>query len=573
MSNLLKWRLTLAGCSAILAILMVMPQILHQSSDQYRGVPITLNSDEAIYLARVQESLSGRPELAAEAFTGHPGLTGTQDAFIEAWYGRLFRWTGWSAGQLLNVMDGVVPVFIFLSLVLFFQLCGFSKKLALGGAAAFCLIELYNLGRPIHMRASFFIMLWSLIGIAYALRGRWWGAILGAWLLGLLIGIYFWSFSFAWAFWGIFFAWEFLEWSHGKWVEHKKLAHSKIRRVLHTAWGVFWHFRPRRPTWEPQRWHILGIVGLVGLLCGLPAIAHLVNLTLHPLYEYGSFRSGMHHGRTPESWPYAIVFLGMIGSIFLSLRENYEELRPYRGACVLILTAFVYMNQQVVHGITFNFVSHGIFSLAIAAVSMILLFVAVRSRILAIGAVAACVYLAAIGFDGRYVLGQWKVPEARFTNQYFSDSLPVLHDLPRSRILSDPGTQAFIAAHTHHDIVYSVYLKNVLMSHLELASRFCLTQLPLRPDKRLISKRHHLIYPDAVSAFGGDTRAEEEEMVFAACRELDLDPNIAIRTYEISHIFWNKKEVPDWNIGRLHMDLTEIASGETWVLYRINEAS
>ncbi len=248
MSNLLKWRLTLAGCSAILAILMVMPQILHQSSDQYRGVPITLNSDEAIYLARVQESLSGRPELAAEAFTGHPGLTGTQDAFIEAWYGRLFRWTGWSAGQLLNVMDGVVPVFIFLSLVLFFQLCGFSKKLALGGAAAFCLIELYNLGRPIHMRASFFIMLWSLIGIAYALRGRWWGAILGAWLLGLLIGIYFWSFSFAWAFWGIFLHGNFWNgvtesgWNTKSWLTQK---YDACYILLGECFGIFDHAGPR----------------------------------------------------------------------------------------------------------------------------------------------------------------------------------------------------------------------------------------------------------------------------------------------------------------------------------------
>ncbi|MBT4119703.1 MAG: hypothetical protein HOG89_01075 [Candidatus Peribacter sp.] len=564
MSDRLKWWLSLGGCSLVLAALMVMPQMRHRSSELYQGINIQLNSDEPIYLARVQESLSGRPELAAEAFTGHPGLKGTQAAFIESWYGRLFGWTEWKAGDVLYLMDAVAPVLIFLSLVLFFQLCGFTRFQALGGAAVFCLIELYNLGRPIHMRASFFIMLWSLIGVIYAVRGRWWGAVLGSWLLGLLIGIYVWSFTFAWAFWGIFFAWEFLEWIYRTRV--------KKRGILQTAWKVFWHFRPRRPVWKPERWHLLGIVGFVGILCGLPAIAHLVNLTLHPLYEYGSFRSGMHHGRFPESWAYAAVFLGMIGAVLLSLRENYEELRPYRPACVLIFTAFVYMNQQVVHGITFNFVSHGIFSLAIAAVAMVLLFLAVRSRILAVGAVAACVYLAAIGYDGRFVLGQWEVPEGRFANQHLSEAITVLDALPRGRILSDPATQALIASNTHHDIVYSIYLKNVLMTHHEIAMRFCLTQLPLRPDKRLISERGHLVYPDAVSAFGGDLRAQEEAMVFAACKELDLDPNISIQTYEISHIFWNKKQVPDWNIDRLHMDLDEIASGEQWVLYKINEA-
>lgn len=572
MSETFKWRLTLAGCAFILVILMVMPQFRHRSSPLYQGINIQLNSDEQVYLARVQEALSGRPELAAEAFTGHPNLVGTQVAFIESYYGRLFAWTGWKAGDVLYLMDAVVPVLIFLSLVLFFQLCGFSRYAALGGATAFCLIELYNLGRPIHMRASFFIMLWSLIGVVYAMRGRWWGAVIGGGLLGLLIGIYVWSFTFAWAFWGIYFAWELLEWGYGKWQEHKKLAHSKVRRVLHTAWGILWHLRPRRPTWKPQRWHTLAIVGVFGIVCGLPAIAHLVNITLHPSYEYGSFRSGMHPGRAPESWIYSILFFGMIGSVLLALREDYKALRPYRAVCVLIFTAFVYMNQQAVHAITFNFVSHGIFSIAIAAVGMVLLYIAMRSKWLAIGAIAACVYLAAIGFDGRFVIGQWQVPEGRFANQHLVSALTILDELPRGRILSDPATMALIASNTHHDIVYSIYLKNVLLSHQEIALRFCLSQLPLRPDKRIIEGRGHLVYPDAISAFGGDLQQQEAAMVTAACRELDLDPNTSIRTFEISHIFWNKRQEPDWNIGRLQMDLEEIASDETWVLYKINEA-
>ncbi|MAE68503.1 MAG: hypothetical protein QF793_02895 [Candidatus Peribacteraceae bacterium] len=570
MSDRLKWGLTLAGCSAVLALILVMPQMRHKSYKLYQGVSVHLNSDEAIYLARVQESLTGRPKRAAEAFTGHPNLVGTQVAFIESWYGKLFRWTGWRSAMVLDVMDGAVPVLLFLSLVLFFQLCGFSRKASLGGAALFCLLQLYNLGRPIHMRASFFLMLWSLIGIIYAVRSRWWGIVLGGGLLGLLIGIYVWSFTFAWAYWGIFLAWEFLEWSYEKWQEHKKMAHSRIRRMLHTAWGIFWHLRPRKPSWKPERWHLLALTGLVGLIIGLPAIAHLIDITLHPLYEYGSFRSGMHHSRAPESWPYAVIFFAMILSVLMAAIYEREILRPYRPICVMILATFVYMNQQVMHGITFNFVSHGIFSMATAAVGMVILYFVLRSKWLSLGALAACIYLAAIGYDGRYVFGQWKVEPGRFAGQHLAQTLPALDDLPRGRILSDPATQSFLAAYTHHDVVYSIYLKNVLMTHHEIASRFCLSQLPLRPDKRIISDRHHLVYPDAVSAFGGDLRKQEEDMVFAACRELDLDPAISIKTYEISHILWNKFLEPDWNIQRLHLNLEEVASGETWALYQIN---
>lgn len=572
MSDTFKWRLTLVGFCVVLGVLMAMPQILHQSSDLYKGVPISLNSDEAIYLARVQESLSGRPQMAAEAFTGHPGLTGTQDAFIESWYGRFFGWTGWNAATLLDVMDIVVPIAIFLSLVLFFQLCGFSRYIALSAAAVFCVLQLYNLGRPIHMRASFFLMLWSMIGVVYAARGRLWGAMLGSVLLGLLIGIYFWSFSFAWAFWGIFFVWECLEWGYGKWQEHHKLAHSRLRRMLHTTWGVLWHLRPRRPVWKPQRWHLLAIVGLFGLLFGLPAIAHLLSMTQHPLYEYGSFRSGMYHSRLPESLPYSAVFFVMVISVLVACYNDYEKLRSYRPVCVLVLAAFVFMNQQVVHNITFNFVSHGLFSLAIAAIGMVLLWIALRSHWLLLGAAAACVYLAAIGYDGRYVLNQWGVQTEDFANQHLASALTKLNTLSRGRILSDPESLSIIAANTHHDVVYSVYLKNVLMTHHEIASRFCLTQLPLRPDQRYIAQQRHLIFPDAVSAFGGDTREQEEELVLAACTELDLDPNISIRTYEVSHIFWNKVQEPDWNIERLGMELEIVDEGETWVLYKIVES-
>ena len=531
MSETLKFRIVLASCSILLGVIIALPQMLHKNSDLYQGISVHLHSDEAVYLARVQEALSGRPQLAAEAFTGHETLVGTQVAFIEGWYGRLFSWTGWRAGQVLDFMDGVVPPLVFLSLVFFFRLSGFSRKVALGGAIAFCLIELYSLGRPIHMRASFFIMLWSLIGIVYAVRGRRWGIVVGGGLLGLLIGIYVWSFTFAWAFWGIFLLWELLE--------------------------------------RTERRHLLIATGFVGLIAGIPAIMHLFSISAHPLYEYGSFRSGMHSSRLPESWPYSIIFLTMMCSVLLTAVKDRERLRPYRPICVMILAAFVYMNQQVVHGITFNFVSHGILSLATAAVGMVLLFLVLRTRMIAIGAIAACVYLAAIGYDGRYILKQWNVAPGRFDNQHLATALPALDALPRARILSDPGVQSFLSSNTHHDIVYSVYLKNVLMTHQELASRFCLTQLPLPPEKRKIAEREHLVYPDAVSAFGGDTRAQEEALVFAACAELDLDPALAIRTFDVSHIFWNKQDVPDWELGRLGLELEEVGVGETWVLYEI----
>lgn len=521
----------LSSFALFLALLLQGPNILHQRDPAFSGVYVPLNSDEPIYLARVQESLSGRPEQSAEAFTGHQNLVGSQFGLLERWYGDVYRFTGWRAGQVFVFHDVLIPVLIFALLVLFFRLSTFSFGVSFFLSSAFCLIELYNLSRPIHMRSSFLLMLLTFVFILAAVRSRWWWAIPAGAFLGLLIGVYVWSFMFAWAFFGIYLLWECIE-------------RSSARKPLLICAGV-------------------------GILAALPFVWQYIALSHHPLYEYASYRSGMHPERAPESWIYSGLFLVMVCSLFYGLRTRYTELKPYRPAIILVFAAFVYMNQQVVHGITFNFVSHGIFSLVLAALAMIAVAAITRHRVLFVGALAACVYLAAVFYDGRYVLGQWTQVEKRMSNQHLSTMLPVLDALPRKRILSDSDTSSFLAGNTHHDIVYSVYLKNVLMTHRELASRLCLTLLPLEPEDRHVENYGHRVYPDAISAFGGDTRQQEDVLVDNACRELDLDPSLGLEMFEVSHVLWNRQEMPYWNLSRLGVNLEEIAAEDTWVLYRI----
>lgn len=456
MRDRLQWAFILAFCSLVLALLMQGPQWLHQQSSLAQGIAVHLNSDEAIYLARIEEALTGRPEQSAEAFTGHPNLVGTQFAMLERFYGALFRFTGWRAPAVQTFLDVAIPVLVFLSLVFFFRLQGFSRNVSLLAAAFFCLLQLYNLNRPIHMRSSFLVMLWGLIFIQLALRScRWWVIPAGI-VLGTLVGVYVWSFMFAWAFWGSFVVWEF--------VDRKE-----------------------------KRFGILFLIGCIGLISATPFILQYIALSHHPLYDYGSYRSGMHLGRRPESIIYSLLFGIALVSSVLAHRDSYEKLRPYRSAFALLLAAFVYMNQQIIHGTVFNFVSHGIFSLLLAALSVTLVFIVTREKWLLIGAAALCVYMAAIGYDGRYVFGQWEVKDSDFENQYFAEMLPALDILPRGRILSDPETESFIASNTHHDIVYSIYLKNVLMTHREIALRYCLTQLPCDRSRDTFAKRSILL--------------------------------------------------------------------------------
>lgn len=543
----------------ILAFLMEAPQLLHMMDDRWRGIPVTINSDEQVYRARVEEALSGRPEQTAEAFVGNPELVGTQFALIERVYGTLFSWTDLRAAQVLQIEDAVVPVIVFLLIFTFLRLCGFGFITSFSGAVLFCLLQLYNLNRPIHMRSSFAMMLAGLVSVLLALRGSKLFTVLAGLILGTLVGVYLWSWTFAWSWLAIYLGWEIIEWlfesQHHGWMA--KWLHGLLRRT-------------NREKTAEQHWRRLLLIAIIGAVCAIPALWGLWSMMQHPLYEYGSFRSGMHPGRLPESIPYSILFITMVVGVGMTLWRHYDDLRPFRPAIVTLFAAFVVIHQQAVHGIVFNFVSHSIFSLALAAICVLLLTEALRTRWLLLAALAAAVYLGAIGYDGRFVLGQWDVIDGRFAEQHFATALPVLDDLPRSTILSDPATSAFIAGNTKHDIVYSIYLKNVLMIHNEIAERYCLTQLPVDTDARNIAGHSHLIYPDANGAFYNDpnVRKKEVQMVKAACNKLDSDPAGSLKRYGVDYVLWDMERNPDWQIGRFAVTLEEIASDEGWVLYR-----
>lgn len=554
----MRYTISLVGFSIFLAVIMQVPQWKHVQNPEYKGLLVELNSDEAIYLARVQESLSGRPEQSAEAFLGDSSVQGSQFAFIEKWYGNMFRFTGWNAAEVLQLMDSVIPVLIFLSLFFFLQLCGFEKKYALIGATIFCLCQLYNLSRPIHMRASFLLMLWSLIGVTAAYRRQWWGVLIGGGLLGLLVGVYVWSFVFAWMYWGILLCIALLEWMTPK-------KQSTLQRFTHRISQFFHH----RHFFGFQIWHFLLMTGLIGGIAAIPAITQYITLVSHPLYAFAKFRSGIHPSHLPESFIYSGLFLVMTLGVVMTYIKHRSAMKRYIPVVALIITALVYMNQQVIHGHTFNFVSHGIFSLMLAAISVAVLPFLLRPKWLVVSAAAAAVYIAAITYDGRYIIKQWSVQESQFAQQHVASAIAVLNDMPRMRILSDPETSALIASHTKHDVLYSIYLKNTLMTHEEIALRYCLTQLPLPSALRRIKEEQHLVYPDAVSAFKGNVREHEVALVTALCADLDLDPGSVMDTFGVTDILWNKVSEPDWNISRINKSLTLIQETDTWALYHI----
>lgn len=537
-----RWPILLAVTAIAIAVIMQIPQWLHARSPLSRGIPVQLNSDEDLYLARVQEALTGRLNQTAEAIVGDPALKSSNPAFIEEVEGVLFQWTGWRAATIEQVMDSVTPPLIFLALVLFFSLCGFSRSFAYAGAILFIVIELYSLNRPVQQRDSFLLLLLALDGIIMSFPYRRYFGVAGGVALGLLMGAYFWAWTFGWMWLAILFCGACAHWI-------RQRTPGSVRHVL-TVCGI----------------------GIVGVIAAVPAVLDLMKVLQSPFSADAQFRSGLHPSHLPESWIYSILFALMVGGVLLEVWRRPAIAKRYPFVIVTVLTAFVVMNQQVLHGFVFDFVSHYLFSLAMAAIGVLLLALTLRTRPMFLAGAAAAVYLLALGYDGRHVISQFRVEAGRFQEQHFESLLPVLDELPRSTILTDPQSSLFIAAQTSHDVVYTVYLQNALMSNQELAERYCLTQIFVAPAERQIENAQPLIYPAAERAFRNDpsVRTKEVELVMAACAQIDKNPAAVLRKFGVQYILWDQERQPAWNLRRLRFSIKKAASGSGWSLWKLS---
>ena len=551
---------------------MQIPQWLALQNPEAQGFPVELNSDEDLYLSRVEEVLSGRPDLAAEAVTGDPTILPLQSAFLEQVIGLAFAWTHLRAITVLQILDSVLPPLFFLTLFWFLRLCGFSRRIAFGGALIFFALELYSLNRSIHQRDSFLLVLLSLSCILQASKGPRWLGFLGGTLLGLLVGVYFWSWTFACTFFGLLVLCEFSEWAYGRW--HPKDPHpSLLRRVLDWARKSI-AFAREKNTDRPivAEWQWLLLYGILGAITSVPFVWQMLSVSAHPLYDQVLLRLELIPSRALES-PVrsALFFLMTLGLVVVYIRD-YPLLRRYRNAILFVCAAFVVLNQQLIHSITFLFSSHYLFPLVLAGIMAFAISVlhVQKSRWLMLSLSGSILFLAGIAYDARQAIGQFQTYPERYAEHHLVGALPALDALPRTTILSDADTMRFIMSHTHHDVPYSNRLNYMLIADEDLAERYCLAKLPLDAQEWKINAENVLIYdPDRI-ALDPTRRSYELSLVTAACVRQSQDPPAALEQYGVAYVLWNEKRQPLWDLQRLRTDLKKIAGGEGWSLWKMS---
>ena len=536
----------------------ILPQWLYSIHPLSQGVLVQLNSDEDLYLSRVTEALEGRPEQAAEAITGSADIIPLQGAWIEEWEGRFFSWTNLSAAEVFQILDFIIPALLFLMIFWFLRRAGFDRWTAYAGAILFSLLELYSLNRPVHQRESFLLMLLALACILEGLRSKRQFGVIGGVILGLLVGVYFWSWTFAWTFCTLLLLWEGTMWVLEK-KYHPLRFFPRLLALFHRA----------VPSANNFLWMLCFLA--VGVLAAIPAVLQLSAASMHPLAALARERMEFLSSHAPESWLRSGLFLLQLVGIGGATISAPSFRKHSKILLIMIVTAFIVLNQQVIHGVTFLFSSHYLFSLVLAGVMTFLASVLwwKQSKWLLLSLVASAIFLGGIAYDNRYIVGHFVVNVERFSEQHFATLLPALERLPRTTILSDAESMQFVASHTRHDVPYSNRLNYMLISEEELAERYCLAKLPLSPLEWRIEEEPVLIYDPDTIRIDPARREHELTLVQETCKRMTIDPYTFLKKYSVQYILWDTRRQPGWNVKRFKIRLQDQERGAEWIMYKI----
>ena len=523
------------------AFLIVFPFFLYTFRDEYRGlVPIRVN-DDGMYFAHIQSALLGRSdEVTNGILLTDPPIRGAGPALIEGVAGFLFgptRLRGPQVSLLLTVL--IAPLLIPL-MSTFLRRIGLSRGIAIGATLLFTFVCLSPLQRPVHMSLSLPLSLFALVLLERAYTKRTISSALAAGaLFGVLPAVYFWTWTY------LFAAGAALLTTH-----------------------LF--LTPKSPIKKKQT-IALCIVAVTALLLSAPYFLHLLKLQMsNPFFAEVALRSNVVPSRIVESLPRSLLLtLLFVCAVIFSWRKKAESPPPL-FPLALVAAAFVVMHQNLVHGTDFMFSSHYypyvVLSALVMAAWVLQKGFSFRPRFDALlkGGILsiAGVFLIAGAWDYRVA---WSLPFAHRTHldlQHLRSSLKLLRNGTREVVLTDYASAQMIPSWTEDSVVFTPYVRHLLVSNTEFAERYCLSELPspqgpdiawITWEATQVQSRH--LYP------------EREREFQAVCAALLEDPAAALQKYAVDYLLWNKRKRPEWVIDETLFSF--VAEGEDWSLWKV----
>jgi len=539
---------------ALLAILFALPHAIHAVRNHHQGLLRIISTDDGFYQAHVRAALLGRFDEVTNGMTGV--AKGAAPALLELITGAAFSWTTLKAPQVMMLLTIFLTPFIVMLLAGLLRTLFKSERLALIGTAIYLIVFLGTLQKPVNMSLSLpftILILWMLVKIHHARAWQIGFVIATGILLGILPWTYFWSWTFVWATGGMLLILDLM-------------------------------FSPRSIEKRQRLIRLFSALAL-GFIIAIPFFAHLYTSAHEPFFAETALRSTLIHSRGVESVPRTIVLLALvITSIILVRRIPNPNPITWLFPLAALLAITLCMYQNLIHGVILTFSSHYYPFVCLAALMIGMwaysmmphpgtgasgLFVLsstppwvrdIGLRVLII--TFASIFLLAGLYDYR---SSWDIIRGDYyirNVQHLRPAVEFLDDDRRETVLTDRTTAHMVTTWTDDDVLFTAYVKHLVMSDAEYAERYCLTEIftPGGPDIDWLV-REVMERPD-------DKEFTRRKKQFTdVCAPIRRSPDQYLKKYNITKLLWNEKLRPEWKIDQVKFK--KIAGGEGWSVWEI----
>ncbi len=492
-------------------------------------------TDDGHYLARVKAALLGRTNEVRNGVTGgHPPADGSAPALVELIVGTAFSWTGLKAPHVMLLLTVfLTPWVFFLLLHLLRSFVPWST--ALFGSLLYVTVFLSALQKPVNMSLSLPIS----IGTILVVWKNWkqpklWLTLLSGIVLGALPTVYFWSWTYIWSLVG----WLLI--LHFCFSETSPLKTKRTKALLTSS----------------------AIAGFVSLPFLIDLIASFQG---GGIFAETAFRSTIIHSRSFESFPRAILIAILVLCSIVLARKTKKEIDHWILPLASILGIATAMYQNLIHGIIFSFSSHFYPFLCLSALFVGVWAWSTSLRWARIVAGLASIFLVLGLWDFRSV---WSVLAG---NYYVRDivhlhpAIDILDNGNRETVLSDKVSSHMVTSWTDDDVVFTAYVKHMLVSDQEYVERYCLSEAFSQggPDLQWLAS-------EVVETKQEDLIAAKKIEFKSFCDPVLTDPQKFLKKYDVHFLLWNERLRPDFGIKIGSFRLQERGSG--WSLWRLDSA-
>lgn len=524
----------LIGLYILTVFLLALQPVRALLSPEFKGLAPYRGNDESHYIVRIQEGLLHPFGNTSNGIFDGP--IGAQPAGLELIAGFLLGWTQVGAPFIALIISVLLAPLTIVFTALILRRLGLTEKHSLLIACLYFFLLLGPLRRVVHQSWSLPITIaavWSML--------KWWQepskrtALVAGILVGLLMHIYLWSWTFVWT----------------------MCALLQIFTFIHDGPRQWW-----------KKYASIVLFATTTILVALPALLRTMAISHHPLFRTVAERSSVVFSHELESPTRSLLWIILaIVTICAYTKRRFPHIVLPALSAVIALT--IVLHQQLVHNTVISYWTH--YYPYVCFVSIVVISTALLEKKwslwhwASVGMASVFLIAAFIDYKGRLTIFM-PVSSSAFEFQHLTPAIQQLTDGTTDTILTDRDSALIVAANTDDDVIFTEHIRHVFVPTTEYATRYCLSEAfstePIYTDW-IPNVLHEL--SRAGRARDAELFKENQRTTQEACEWVQSHLDEALTKYHVTKILWNETHRPTWRIPE---SFVQINRGDGWSLWQ-----